>query len=198
MKKTKTNLPRAHDDATKRTRVLHHLLELTYEAFSVYLSLYLFYLSTSNKSFTRIFRLRNERIKFLIFNFSFPGLPLFQKPKFVKKKPSSTKPSNDAQRQPQNLLSSPTTLSKTDTNLTLSQNHAPSRWYTVLALPFPDQKLARRDISTFGRHGFYQSRAGFFSEPSPPLWNMVKQSPTENAIMCHSFDFQISDNCNHV
>lgn len=48
-------------------------------------------------------------------------------------------------------------------------SHLPSRFYTVLALPFPDQKLARRDISTFGRNGFYQSRAGFFSEPSPPL-----------------------------
>lgn len=40
----------------------------------------------------------------------------------------------------------------------------PSRWYTVLALPFPDQKLGRRDINTFGR-GCYSSRAGFFSNP---------------------------------
>lgn len=48
-------------------------------------------------------------------------------------------------------------------------SHLPSRFYTVLALPFPDQKLARRDISTFGRNGFYQSRAGFFSEPSTSL-----------------------------
>lgn len=40
----------------------------------------------------------------------------------------------------------------------------PSRWYTVLALPFPDQKLGRRDINTFGR-GVYSSRAGFFSNP---------------------------------
>lgn len=39
-----------------------------------------------------------------------------------------------------------------------------SRWYTVLALPFPDQKLGRRDINTFGR-GVYSSRAGFFSNP---------------------------------
>lgn len=46
---------------------------------------------------------------------------------------------------------------KTNTNM-------PSRWYTVLALPFPDQKLGRRDINTFGR-GCYTSRAGFFSNP---------------------------------
>lgn len=43
-------------------------------------------------------------------------------------------------------------------------NNMPSRWYTVLALPFPDQKLGRRDINTFGR-GAYSSRAGFFSNP---------------------------------
>ena len=41
---------------------------------------------------------------------------------------------------------------------------APSRWYTLLALPFDDQKLGRRDINTFGR-GAYSSRAGFFSNP---------------------------------
>ena len=34
-------------------------------------------------------------------------------------------------------------------------NHnMPSRWYTVLALPFPDQRIGRRDIiSTYGRRG---------------------------------------------
>lgn len=48
-----------------------------------------------------------------------------------------------------------------------NHNHMPSRWYTVLALPFPDQKLGRRDINTFGRNCYYQSRAGFFSNPSP-------------------------------
>lgn len=47
-----------------------------------------------------------------------------------------------------------------------SDEYMPSRWYTVLALPFPDQKLGRRDINTFGRD-FYGSRAGFFSNP---LW----------------------------
>lgn len=40
----------------------------------------------------------------------------------------------------------------------------PSRWYTVLALPFPEIPIGRRDISTFGR-GVYTSRAGFFSNP---------------------------------
>lgn len=136
----------------------------------------------------------NPENKFLIFNFSFPGFPLS-----IKKNKKSTKSSNNAQHQPHNLLSTSTTLSKNDANLTLSHNHLPSRWYTVLALPFPDQKLARRDISTFGRHGFYQSRAGFFSEPSPPLWNLPKHSTNENAIMCHSFDFQnICDYHNHV
>jgi hypothetical protein len=87
----------------------------------------------------------------------------------------STKSTQQQQQQPsnngQNLLSNTTTLSKKyidNHSLDLSPDQLPSRWYTVLALPFPDQKLARRDISTFGRHGFYQSRAGFFSEPSPP------------------------------
>lgn len=46
----------------------------------------------------------------------------------------------------------------------LDDRNMPSRWYTVLALPFPDQRLGRRDISTFGR-GVYTSRAGFFSNP---------------------------------
>lgn len=58
------------------------------------------------------------------------------------------------------IINSPNTSSnsnKTNTNV-------PSRWYTVLALPFPDQKLGRRDINTFGR-GVYTSRAGFFSNP---------------------------------
>lgn len=41
----------------------------------------------------------------------------------------------------------------------------PSRWYTVLALPFPDQRVGRRDISTFGHAGIYPSRAGYFSNP---------------------------------
>lgn len=39
-----------------------------------------------------------------------------------------------------------------------------NRWYTVLALPFPDQRLGRRDINTFGQGGIYtSSRAGYFS-----------------------------------
>lgn len=81
----------------------------------------------------------------------------------------STKASRDVNQQPHNLLSNNTTLSKSQF-YEQSHDHLPSsRWYTVLALPFPDQKLARRDISTFGRYGFYQSRAGYFSEPSPPL-----------------------------
>lgn len=48
----------------------------------------------------------------------------------------------------------------------LQTDNMPSRWYTVLALPFPDQKLGRRDINTFGRD-IYSSRAGYFSNP---LW----------------------------
>lgn len=51
------------------------------------------------------------------------------------------------------------------TNDKNNNNNMPSRWYTVLALPFPDQKLGRRDINTtFGRD-VYTSRAGFFSNP---------------------------------
>ncbi|KAM8721007.1 hypothetical protein ACLKA7_006957 [Drosophila subpalustris] len=38
---------------------------------------------------------------------------------------------------------------------------APSLWYSVLALPFDDQKLARRELSTYGRG--YRARAGLFS-----------------------------------
>jgi len=37
----------------------------------------------------------------------------------------------------------------------------PSLWYSVLALPFDDQKLARRELSTYGRG--YRARAGLFS-----------------------------------
>lgn len=55
-----------------------------------------------------------------------------------------------------------TTNSKTNPNMPYAIK--PSRWYTVLALPFDDQKLGRRDINTFGR-GAYSSRAGFFSNP---------------------------------
>lgn len=40
----------------------------------------------------------------------------------------------------------------------------PSRWYTVLALPFPDQRLGRRDINTFGQGSINNAtRAGYFS-----------------------------------
>lgn len=62
---------------------------------------------------------------------------------------------------------------KTNTNV-------PSRWYTVLALPFPDQKLGRRDINTFGR-GVYSSRAGFFSNP---LWFEMIKNQSNHA--CHN------------
>jgi hypothetical protein len=93
---------------------------------------------------------------------------------------SSTKPPQQSHQQQHNLMNnvSSTTLTKdffynnkfdTKRQYLKSQDHLPSRWYTVLALPFPDQKLGRRDISTFGRNGYYQSRAGFFSNPSPPL-----------------------------
>lgn len=58
-----------------------------------------------------------------------------------------------------------------------SERHMPSRWYTVLALPFPEIPIGRRDISTFGR-GVYTSRAGFFSNP---LW-----VEANNNTMCHS------------
>ncbi|CRL04022.1 CLUMA_CG017140, isoform A [Clunio marinus] len=116
----------------------------------------------------------------------------------------STKSSLDTQQQPQNLLSNSTTLSKKyfencKHDVKLSQDHLPSRWYTVLALPFPDQKLARRDISTFGRHGFYQSRAGFFSEPSPPNRSSTQHyrhraSPDCNTVA--SFDSSSSESRN--
>lgn len=56
------------------------------------------------------------------------------------------------------------TIANTDHCKQKTTNNMPSRWYTVLALPFPDQKLGRRDINTFGR-GVYSSRAGFFSNP---------------------------------
>lgn len=133
---------------------------------SAILSFHFSYLKRKLKHFWQL--IVNKFLTFLFFLF---GLVAFDKIQIF-----STKTSHDAQRQPQNLLSTSTTLSKQcfencnqDVNVTMSQDHLPSRWYTVLALPFPDQKLARRDISTFGRHGFYQSRAGFFSEPSPPL-----------------------------
>lgn len=61
------------------------------------------------------------------------------------------------------------------------QDHnMPSRWYTVLALPFPDQRLGRRDINSFGRAGFYPSRAGYFSNPS--LWI----EKVNDKKMCHN------------
>lgn len=65
----------------------------------------------------------------------------------------------------------------------------PSRWYTVLALPFPDQRLGRRDIhssTTFGRTGFYPSRAGYFSNPS--LWDMeeVRRNQRRRPQPCHT------------
>lgn len=49
----------------------------------------------------------------------------------------------------------------------------PSRWYTLLALPFPDQHLGRRDLTarrgtdhpySFGLSAAH--RAGYFSNPS--------------------------------
>lgn len=49
----------------------------------------------------------------------------------------------------------------------------PSRWYTLLALPFPDQHLGRRDLTArrSGDHPYSFSltaaqRAGYFSNPS--------------------------------
>ena len=97
---------------------------------------------------------------------------------------SSTKPSHQSSHHRHNLMNSVRSTSKhffanafeasanhTNHNkLTQHPDHLPSRWYTVLALPFPDQRLGRRDINTFGRGGpYYQSRAGFFSNPAPPL-----------------------------
>lgn len=38
----------------------------------------------------------------------------------------------------------------------------PSRWYTLLALPFPDQQVGRREIARAHRHAH---RAGHFSNP---------------------------------
>ena len=49
----------------------------------------------------------------------------------------------------------------------------PSRWYTLLALPFPDQHLGRRDLTARrgSDHPYSFSlsaahRAGYFSNPS--------------------------------
>lgn len=38
----------------------------------------------------------------------------------------------------------------------------PSRWYTLLALPFPDQQIGRRE---FARNYHSHHRAGYFSNP---------------------------------
>lgn len=76
-------------------------------------------------------------------------------------------------------MSSSTNNLKSLSDRHISSNNMPSRWYTVLALPFPDQKLGRRDINTFGR-GVYTSRAGFFSNP---LW--VEANPINT---CHFYN----------
>lgn len=156
----------------------------------------LYILQTKRNSFQHFFFVSNFSFFFSFFsgtrNLMF--LNSFNKYKINIK--ISTQSSRDENQQPQNLLSNNTTLSKSQFyEQSQSQNHLPSRWYTVLALPFPDQKLARRDISTFGRYGFYQSRAGFFSEqPSPPLWlENASMTQHDNAIVCHSFNYQTYD-----
>lgn len=50
-----------------------------------------------------------------------------------------------------------------NSSFTSSTNKDPaaSLWHSILALPFDDQKLGRRELSTCGRS--YAARAGFFS-----------------------------------
>lgn len=43
-----------------------------------------------------------------------------------------------------------------------SANAMPSRWYTLLALPFPDQQIGRREFS----RNYRPHRAGYFSNPN--------------------------------
>lgn len=52
----------------------------------------------------------------------------------------------------------------------------PSLWYSVLALPFDDQKLARRELSTYGRG--YRARAGLFSSSSH-MWKRDEDGERE-------------------
>lgn len=78
------------------------------------------------------------------------------------RKTSSATSANHSKHCGDRRLVNATSPSNSQSNKT--NPNMPSRWYTVLALPFPDQKLGRRDINTFGR-GAYSSRAGFFSNP---------------------------------
>lgn len=86
-----------------------------------------------------------------------------RKPSSATTSANHSKPFSGDRRLVDATTSNSNNNSKTNPNM-------PSRWYTVLALPFPDQKLGRRDINTFGR-GVYSSRAGFFSNP---LWFELK------------------------
>lgn len=152
---------------------MHKTLSLSLICLSRFL-----YLTSISITFWRIFMLymQSKSIQFFSnvsfffsFFFGYSKKKYFKNPFNSLNNKISTKSSREENRQPQNLLSTNTTLSKSQF-YEQSHDHLPSRWYTVLTLPFPDQKLARRDISTFGRHGFYQSRAGYFSEqPSSPL-----------------------------
>lgn len=51
----------------------------------------------------------------------------------------------------------------------------PSRWYTLLALPFPDQQVGRREIARAHRHAH---RAGHFSNPLWVRWRLYLKVPT--------------------
>lgn len=94
---------------------------------------------------------------------------------YIQFPPNSSKPLNHHCTRSHHMSSSTNNL-KSLSDRHLNSSNMPSRWYTVLALPFPDQKLGRRDINTFGR-GVYTSRAGFFSNP---LW--VEANPIKT---CH-------------
>lgn len=59
----------------------------------------------------------------------------------------------------------------------------PSRWYTLLALPFPDQQVGRREIARAHRHAH---RAGHFSNPLWVRWRLYFKVPT--ACTRHSVD----------
>lgn len=78
----------------------------------------------------------------------------------------------------------------------------PSRWYTLLALPFPDQHLGRRDLTarrgtdhpySFGLSAAH--RAGYFSNPSlqflttiaPYIYSQPPSPSTLHATTAHHY-----------
>lgn len=90
------------------------------------------------------------------------------RPKMQQRLPSSTTTTSSSSSYYLSAPSPPSMASRSGTEGKKKRpgnedDRLPSRWYTVLALPFPDQRLGRRDINTFGQGGIYKSRAGYFS-----------------------------------